>query len=168
MKKLFYFLFITSVITTGIFYCGCEQTTEPSAGMTNNNATDQLLNKAYQTRPFAGEFVYVFLLQINDSVQTYYASGTATHFGYCTVIDTTIYHYTQTGLTVEGRDWITVASGELVHEIWFMDYFDPTSWVWEIIGGTGRFAGATGSGSFITDITATGDLWVRWTGSITY
>ena len=168
MKKLFYFLFIISVISVGIFYSGCEQTTEPSTGITNNNATRDLLSKAYETRPFIAEVVATFMTQVNDSVTVYYGTGTATHWGLFTVIDTVTHHITQTSYTVDGNDWITVANGALVHMTWFADYYDPTTWVWEIIGGTGRFEGATGEGTWTGEFLPSGDLWVRYTGTITY
>jgi hypothetical protein len=163
MKTLINLLLMSAFMLLSIILAGCEQTTEPTEYSGN-----QQLNKAYQSRPFTGDFIYVFSSQINDSVSTYYATGNASHLGYCTVVDTTIHHYTLTGLTVEGSDWITAANGALVHMTWFMDYFDPTTWVWEIVGGTGRFNGASGSGTYTAEITSTGDLAIRFTGELTY
>ncbi len=167
MKKLFQLLIVISVISVGLFSPGCEQLTDPFES-TSINGAEQVLNKDYQTRPFSGYIVYTFISQVNDSVQIYQATGTGTHFGHCTVTDTTTHHYTQTGLTVVGSDWITVASGALVHMNWFMDYYDPDTWVWEFKGGTGRFEGLTGGGPFTAGYTPTGDLWVNFTGTITY
>ncbi len=163
MKSLGNLLIVCSFISIVIILAGCEQTTEPTEISVN-----QQLNKAYQTRPFSGDFLYVFSSLINDSVAVYYATGNASHLGYCTIIDTTIHHYTLTGLTVEGSDWITAANGALVHMTWFMDYYDPTTWVWEIVGGTGRFSGVSGSGTFTGESTSAGDLAIRYTGEISY
>jgi hypothetical protein len=168
MKKLFNFLFIVSVISVGVFCSGCEQTTEPSAGITNNSEAMGPISKAYETRPFVAEVVATLLSQVNDSVSVYYGTGTATHWGLFTLIDSVTHHISLPGYLVEGNDWVTVANGDLVHMTWFADYYDPGTWVWEIIGGTGRFEGATGEGTWTGEFLPSGDLWVRYTGTITY
>jgi hypothetical protein len=166
MKNLPGFSLLFAFILAMFIYSGCEQTTGPIENTPIN--TGQSLNKAFQTRPFTGKYVYSLLSQVNDSVSVYLGTGTATHLGYCTIIDTVIHHYTQTGLTVDGSDWITCASGELLHMTWFMDYYDPTTWVWEISYGTGRFEGVTGNGTYTAGFTPSGDLWVIFTGTLTY
>ncbi len=163
MKTLVNLLIISVFLTLVIILAGCEQTTEPT-----QNSVNQQLNKAYQSRPFTGDFIYLLSSQINDSVSVYYGTGNASHLGYCTIVDTTVHHFTLTGLTVEGNDWITAANGALVHLTWFMDYYDPTTWLWEIVGGTERFTGATGNGTYTAGYTNSGDLWVKFVGSITY
>ena len=168
MKKLFHFLSIFSLISVGIFYSGCEQTTEPTTGITNNNAATVLVSKSTVTRPFIAEVVATLLTQVNDSVTVYTGTGTATHWGRFTLIDSVTHHISLPGFLVSGNDWVTVANGDLVHMTWFADYYDPTTWVWEIIGGTGRFEGATGEGTWEGEFLTSGDLWVRYTGTITY
>lgn len=169
MKTLICLLVISIFISPAFFFFGCDKITDPMENTTDNQTAGQLLKKAYVPRPFDGTIIYTSSSQVNDSVSVYNGTGTITHLGICTVIDTTVHHYTSTGgLTVDGGDWITAANGAKVHMTWFMDYFDPSTWVWEIDGGTGRFEGATGSGPFTAEFTTTGDLMVRFTGTITY
>ena len=169
MKTLICLLVISIFISLVFFFYGCEKITDPMENTTDNQITGQMLKKAYVPRPFDGTLIYTFSSQVNDSVSIYIGTGTATHLGLCTVIDTTIHHYTSTGgLTVEGYDCIKAANGSKIYMTWFMDYFDPTTWVWEFNGGTGRFEGATGGGPFTAEFTTTGDLLVRFTGTITY
>ena len=168
MKKLFHFLFIISIISVGVFYSGCEQTTEPSTSIKVNNTATDPVNKAYETRPFFAEVIVTLLTQVNDSVSVYTGTGTATHWGLFTVVDSVTHHISQPGFLVDGNDWITAANGALVHMTWFADYYDPSTWVWEITEGTGRFEGATGEGTWTGEFLPSGDLWVRYTGTITY
>lgn len=168
MKTLINILIMNTFIFLVFIFSGCEQITDPADNSASNNASDNILTKEYQARPFVGELIYTYLSQINDSVSVYTGTGNATHFGYCTVVDTTMHHYTLTGLTVEGTDWITTANGSVIHMTWFMDYYDPTTWVWEFHSGTRQFYGVSGSGPFTAAFTSSGDLWVRYTGTITY
>lgn len=163
MKTLIKFLIMNAFILLVFIFSGCEQITQPISETGLNS-----LQKAFETRPIKGIFIYTSPTQINDSVFAYTATGNASHLGNCTVLDTVIYHYTPTGVTVDGTDWITVANGSIIHMTWFMDLNNPSTWVWEFVSGTGRFAGVIGNGTFTTEMTGSGDLIVTFLGTITY
>ncbi len=174
MKTLINFWKIFFVLFLVFFISSCDQITDPTDNTMIDKTSNQLLDKAHPTRPIVGDIVYVLSSQVNDTVYSYNGTGNVTHLGLCTVIDITTHHYVfdadynMIGLTVDGDDWITAANGSKVHMTWFMDYFDPSTWTWKIIGGTERFDGATGSGTFTAEYTDTGDLAVKYTGTITY
>ncbi|MHC4473061.1 MAG: hypothetical protein ACYS99_19090 [Planctomycetota bacterium] len=77
------------------------------------------------------------------------ASGVGTHLGTCDLSSITTWTPKAGGLWFEGNGTITAANGDELH-------FTSYGWSfpgsadgdYEILGGTGRFEGATGSGSF--------------------
>ncbi|MHC5011399.1 MAG: hypothetical protein ACYTG6_10675 [Planctomycetota bacterium] len=97
------------------------------------------------------------------------ASGTGTHLGTCDLSSITTWTPKDGGLWFEGNGTITAANG---------DEFHYTSYGWsfpgsadgdyEITGGTGRFEGATGSGSFTVSENADASQTAVFEGTIDF
>jgi hypothetical protein len=138
MKNLFVAVLLVLV---GLVFLGCDQITFPTEGTTLNKSSDVTLQKATPERPFKGTILYT----ITGMDETHwYLSGTGnlTHLGKCTTVETI---YFKEG---RGEDTFTAADGSQLNMTWYSVSEDETTttFEWTIIGGTGRFAGATGSG----------------------
>lgn len=77
------------------------------------------------------------------------ASGTGTHLGTCELSSITTWTPKDGGLWFEGNGTIEAANGDEIHYTAYGWSFPGSAdGDFEITGGTGRFEGATGSGSF--------------------
>jgi hypothetical protein len=127
-------------------------------------------------RPFALNGVGVATLITDDAGNLIGAiptgSGTATHLGRWTVVGRISYIPDNGVLRSSGQSTITAANGDtLLVEI--EGILDPVAavdqGVFRIVGGTGRFAGATGDAKFVVSINPlTGGFELTVVGKIDY
>ena len=100
-------------------------------------------------------------------------SGTATHLGQWTVTGTVAYTPDNNGvLHSSGNATITAANGDKV-QVQIEGILDPAAamdqGVFHIVGGTGRFQGATGDANFVVQINPlTGGFELTVVGTINY
>ena len=93
---------------------------------------------------------------------TYTGTGNASHLGKTSYVSSSgLFTFTET-LTAANGDTLT-----LVDNITIVSSTQATG-VWTVTGGTGRFAGATGSGTSLTTHTGGVAFTQTWTGSISY
>ena len=127
-------------------------------------------------RPFALNGAGVATLNIDESgnliggVAT--GSGTATHLGQWTVIGNVKYTPDNGVLRSSGEATITAANGDKL-QVQIDGILDPIAavdqGVFHIVGGTGRFEGATGSANFVVTINPlTGGFELTLVGKINY
>jgi hypothetical protein len=128
-------------------------------------------------RPFAlsGMGVGVFLTDEAGHVvgANVTASGTATHLGSWTTTGSVRYTTDENGvLRSSGEATITAANGDKL-EVVAEGALDPATFtdhgVFRFVGGTGRFAGASGSADFVVTVNQlTGGFELTLVGSINY
>ena len=96
--------------------------------------------------------------------------GTGTHIGKFTMADVTTLTLTNDGIWFEGSGTIVAADGDEID-------LDSWGWTWapgdaagsfEITGGTGRFEGATGSGTLTATMGEDGIQTIELEGTIDY
>jgi len=142
MKTLVNLLFISAVILLTIILSGCKQITGPTENASTDKAATQTLNKANPERPLKGDILYTITEMGEDNI--WYTSGTGnlTQLGKCTVAETIYF------MEGRGEDIITAADGSQLYIPWYRVGEDPATatFNWTIVGGAGRFAGASGSG----------------------
>ncbi len=143
MKTFINLLIISAFIVLVIIIPGCEQITNPTEKTSIDKAVTQTLNKANPERPFKGNILYSMTgMNVENSVAYFSGTGNLTHLGKCTTVET-IYL-----LEGRGEDTITAADGSQIYILWYRVGDDPATatFSWAIVGGTGRFAYASGSG----------------------
>lgn len=91
----------------------------------------------------------VTLISLDPFTLNIEASGVGTHLGTCDVSSISTWTPKAGGLWFEGNGTITAANGdELYYTSYGWSFPGSADGDFEITGGTGRFEGATGSGSF--------------------
>ena len=127
-------------------------------------------------RPFALSGTGVATLIVNEAGVPIGAiptgSGTATHLGQWTVSGTVKYTPVNGVLKSSGDATITVSNGDKL-QIQIDGILDPVAavdqGVFHIVGGTGRFEGATGEANFVVSINpVTGGFDLTLVGKINY
>jgi hypothetical protein len=143
MKTLINLLIIVAFVALVIIFSGCEYITEPTENASVNKTTTQTLEKVNPERPFKGNILYSITGANNDNTIWYLTgTGNLTHLGKCTTVETIYF------LEGRGEDTFTAADGSQLNMTWYSVGEDEvtTTFKWTIIGGTGRFAKASGSG----------------------
>lgn len=123
-------------------------------GLLITTGTSALAQSSGQTRPFHAEVENIRLPSENPGAWEYVSYGNATHLGKITGGGDNMVTYWLDFPILYGKavDTMVAANGDKLYSVytWWLNYFEDVVYAtWEIDGGTGRFADATGEGTAV-------------------